>query len=186
MGYSDMESTGSGGKVVLNDTLLQFLLENCLEFPYGWIRFARRHVRRASLLQVLAQVACASKRTNLNACSTLQFAALHLTSYDVAALDADPFRSKPNWVLHAFEINMSVFRKSWRLDKPVPQRLRMVTLSDLGIAELHQLRGVLLSGWQVEIEVHKGDGQADLPNVWVTPTCRLGQIRKPFLISIFF
>ena len=110
------------------------------------------------MLQVLAQVACASRRTNLNAGSTLQFTALRLASYDVAAMEANPFRSKAKLVLDAFERNMSIFGKSWSLDKPVSERLRMVTLSDLAPAELHELRGILLSGWQVEVEVRKGDG----------------------------
>lgn len=128
----------------MNDALLQFLLEYSCESSCGWIRFERRHVRKTSLLQGLAKVACVSKRTNLNAGFTLQLATLCLASYDVAALNVKP-EEKANLVLDAFETNVVVFGKSWRLDNRVPQRLLMVPPNELGTAELQQLRVTLLS-----------------------------------------
>jgi len=51
----------------------------------------------------------------------------------------------------------------------IPLKLKIVALDDLRAPELHQLRQILHGGWQLEIEVAKGDGQGDSLKVWVTP-----------------
>ena len=51
-------------------------------------------------------------------------------------------------LLQAFDYNISTFSKSWRLDFEVPEKLRVTALGDLQVAELHQLHGILIGGWQ--------------------------------------
>ena len=128
-------------------------------------------MNRIAMLQGLANVARASKFSLLNADFSLQFAALRLASADVRAVDVST-ATKEELLLKAFDRNMAVFTKSWRLEVLVPEKFRMLTLRKLGVVDLQQLRNTLVTRWQVEIEVRKGDGQADLPNVYVTPACR--------------
>ena len=128
-------------------------------------------MNRIAMLQGLANVARASKFSLLNADFSLQFAALRLASADVRAVDVT-IAAKEELLLKAFDNNMAVFTKSWRLEVLVPEKFRMLTLRELGVADLQQLRNTLVTRWQVEIEIRKGDGQADLPNVCVTPACR--------------
>ena len=64
--------------------------------------------------------------------------------------------------------NLAIFKKSWRLENQVPETLKMKPLDELCAAELHQLRAILSGGWQLQITMQKGDGQANLTNIWVT------------------
>jgi len=65
-----------------------------------------------------------------------------------------------------------VLKKSWILASNLPLKLRISALDELHASELHQLCCSLRGGWQVEIEVRPGDGQAANENVWVTPASR--------------
>ena len=128
----------SDGELVFNHALLQFFLEFCCESLCPWLRFERRHVNRIAMLRGLANVARASKFSLLNADFSLQFAALRLASADVCAVDVSTV-AKEELLLKAFDCNMAVFTKSWRLEVLVPEKFRMLTLRELGVADLQQL-----------------------------------------------
>ena len=79
---------------------------------------------------------------------------------------------KASAILWELDLNLHIFSRSWVLQMEMWLKLRTSPLSVLTVVELHQLREILRSGWQEEIQVHKDDGQTFSPTVWVTLAMR--------------
>ena len=125
-----------------------------------------------ALLRLLPALASVSKVTHLFARSTVQYSALRLAAYDMKLATIEfslPMKKKVKFVQQAFDKNLLVFMKSWKLRVEVSEKLRISPLDALSALELHRLQDILQSGWQDEIQVQNLDGQGLSKNVWVTP-----------------
>ena len=66
------------------------------------------------------------------------------------------------------KVDVDIFSKSQRVEVQLPEYLRMKPLAELSVGDLHRLRGILFNGWQEEVKISKGDGQAHSSTVWAT------------------
>ena len=78
-----MEFTDSGGEILLNHALVDYVLERCCLSDCGWLCFERRHVDRAVLLRLLPILASVSRVTRASVGRSVQLAALRLALFDV-------------------------------------------------------------------------------------------------------
>ena len=86
----------------------------------------------------------------------IEYAALHLAEYKLTRATLPHSTSADEFVGARFDDNMSKLAKSWKLQKPMPHRLRTASLLELSTMELDKLVRKLSEGQCVEATVSKG------------------------------
>ena len=100
------------------------------------------------MLRLFSCLAVVSRITWNAVQATPEFTALRLAQFDVGITGVEQCLSrKESTILEEFDRNLGLFTRSWALGVEVPLRLRTSPLGDLHIAELGELRQILLSGW---------------------------------------
>ena len=84
-----MDLVGACREVIVNHTLLDFVMDFCCESRLEWVHFDHLHVDRSILLGLLPTLAAISKVIHMWAGLAVQYAALRLASYnqEVVAMD---------------------------------------------------------------------------------------------------
>jgi len=147
------------GEVLLDHVVLSYVLNFCCESGEGWATLESRYMDKSALLHQLLALATVSKSMRMCIGLMLEYAALQFATHDLelGAVKVSTQR-KAKMLLEAFNYNINTFSKSWRLNFEVPKNLRVTVLSILQAAELHQLRGIIVRGWQHQVAMKQGDG----------------------------
>ena len=101
------------------------------------------------MLLLLSNLAAVSSAIWKNAKDTTEFVVLRLALLDMEGA-APEFSSsrKAQIIQQKFDKNLELFKKNPRLRVEVPEKLQTRPLGALSATELHELRGILRSGWE--------------------------------------
>ena len=108
--------------------------------------------------------------------NTVKFGAFWLAQADVAMFPPRRHAFQGLAIVDNFDTHMELLCKSWVLNNPMPDRLRMISFARLNVTDLYAIRLHLKPGWPREYFVRHGDGSVDNMEVWVTLTLRSSYI----------
>lgn len=122
----------------------------------GWDFYEVGVHDRAAGLRLIAKLSVVNKFWRDVVCSWVEYAAMKLAQFDLTWTWCRRFKSRDRFVVGRFDDAMSVFSFTWKLRKPIPDRLRLLPMRELSGAELSLLRTELGSGWQERGAVPSG------------------------------